>query len=147
MYTLSQEELPKMKKASNISLAISTAAVFAAVLLPGTLAAAASTCGKDSSGTPIPTSIDFGNSSFCNAEGASPITAILLWAISLLGIGVGIAVVVGIIFGGIAYAASDGDAGKAKEGQEIVTNSIIGLFLYIFLYAAANFLIPGGIFK
>ncbi len=109
--------------------------------------AAAATCGTDSNGNPIETSIDFGNASFCNAKGANPITAILLWAIGFLSIGVGIAVVIGIIFGGITYAMSDGDEGKAKEGREIIVNAIIGLFLFIFLWAAANFLMPGGVFN
>jgi hypothetical protein len=62
-----------------------------------------------------------------------------------MSMGVGIAVVIGIVLGGITYAMSDGDAGKAKEGQEIIVNAVIGLFLFIFLYAAANFLIPGGL--
>lgn len=99
----------------------------------------------------VETSIDFTMDGtfkgLCEADGASPVTALLLWAISLMGAGVGIAVVIGIIFGGITYAMSDGDAGKAKEGQEIIVNAIIGLFLFIFLYAGANFLIPGGLFN
>jgi len=97
----------------------------------------------------VQTSIDFtndGKSKLCDAEGASPITAILLWAINIMAVGVGIAVTVGIIFGGIIYAMSDGDTGKAKEGREIIVNAIIGLFLFVFLYAGANFLIPGGLF-
>lgn len=105
------------------------------------------TCGKDADGNPLETSINFGNGSLCNADGASPITALLLWVINIMGIGVGIAVTVGIIFGGITYSMSDGDAGKAKEGQEIIVNAIIGLFLFMFMYAGANFLIPGGLFK
>jgi hypothetical protein len=115
------------------------------------VASAAYTCGKDSSGKAIETSIDFtmggAFSKLCDGAGASPINALLLWAISIMSIGVGIAVVIGIILGGIAYAMSDGDAGKAKEGQEMIGNAIIGLFLFIFLYAGANFLIPGGLFK
>lgn len=102
-------------------------------------------CGVDSSGNAIETTIDFGD--LCSKQGASPIAAMLLWAIGFLSVGVGIAVVIGIIFGGITYAMSDGDEGKAKEGREIIANSIIGLFLFIFLWAGANFLIPGGLFK
>lgn len=113
--------------------------------------ASAYSCGVDSTGKAIDTSVDFtmggAFSKLCNSDGASPINALLLWAIGIMSIGVGIAVVIGIIFGGIAYAMSDGDAGKAKEGQEMIANAIIGLFLFIFLYAGANFLIPGGLFK
>ena len=115
------------------------------------VADAAYSCGKDSSGKAIDTSVDFTMggtfSKLCNSDGASPINALLLWAIGIMSIGVGIAVVIGIVLGGIAYAMSDGDAGKAKEGQEMIGNAIIRLFLFIFLYAGANFLIPGGLFK
>lgn len=106
---------------------------------------AAYSCGVDSNNQPIQTSIDFG--SYCSSAGANPMTAIILWAINFLAMGVGIAVVIGIIFGGITYAMSDGDAGKAKEGRGIIVNAVIGLFLFIFLWAAANFLVPGGLFK
>ena len=129
-------------------LLLSTATAASSLAVAG---AAGYTCGKDSSNQPIPTSIDFtmggAFSKLCDGDGASPINALLLWAISIMSIGVGIAVVIGIILGGIAYAMSDGDAGKAKEGQEMIGNAIIGLFLFIFLYAGANFLIPGGLFK
>lgn len=136
-----------MKKISLSAILVLATAVFvAAYSLPATTVMAYS-CGTDSKGNPIQTSIDFGNSSLCNADGANPITAILLWAIGFLAAGVGIAVVIGIIFGGITYAMSDGDAGKAKEGQGMIVNAVIGLFLFIFLWAGANFLIPGGVFN
>ena len=96
----------------------------------------------------VQTSIDFGSSSsLCTAKGASPITALILWAIGFLAVGVGVAVVIGIAFGGIMYAASDGDATKAKQGRDIIMNAIIGLLLFIFMYAAVNFFVPGGVFK
>lgn len=138
-----------MKKAAFILfslLLLSTATVVSSFAV-----ADAYTCGKNNKGEDIQTSIDFTAggtfSKLCNSTGSSPINALILWAIGIMAAGVGIAVVVGIIFGGIAYAMSDGDAGKAKEGQEIIANAIIGLFLFIFLYAGANFLIPGGLFK
>ena len=90
-----------------------------------------------------PTSIDFK----CSDYDTDGISAILMYVINIMGIGVGIAVVIGIVLGGIKYAGSDGDEGQAKEGREIITNSIIGLFLFIFLYAGTQFLIPGGIFN
>ena len=91
----------------------------------------------------VETSIDFQ----CNKYSSDGISLVLMYVINFMAIGVGIAVVIGIIFGGIMYAQSDGEASKAKEGQGIIANSIIGLFLFIFLYGAANFLIPGGAFN
>lgn len=91
----------------------------------------------------VETSIDF----HCSDNDTDGVSAILMYIINFMGIGVGIAVVIGIIFGGITYAMSDGEESKAKEGREIISNSIIGLFLFLFLYAGANFLIPGGAFN
>lgn len=142
-----------MKKHILAALAL---VVFSALVAASSLSSvSAYTCGKtvDSTGaeTAIPTSIDFtaggAFSGLCNGDGASPINAMLLWAIGILGAGVGVAVVIGIVLGGITYAMSDGDEGKVKEGRGMVVNAVIGLFLFIFLWAAANFMIPGGVFK
>jgi hypothetical protein len=146
-YILSARGSNKMKKIGLIVLSAASMAVL--FWAPTTYA----TCTPDKTKGvyccgDVQTSIDFDSTSkLCSAAGASPITAIILWAINLMSIGVGIAVVIGIILGGIAYSMSDGDASKAKEGQGIIVNAIIGLFLFIFLYGAANFLIPGGLFK
>lgn len=128
-----------MKKILTITALFASISLFVLVTVPSV--SAAYTCGG------VETTIDFGaNSQLCTATGAGPVTAIMLWAINFLAIGVGIAVVIGIIFGGITYSMSDGDASKAKQGKDIITNAIIGLFLFLFLFAAANFLVPGGLF-
>ncbi len=89
------------------------------------------------------TSIDFG----CKAEGVDTVTSVLLYVINFLAVGVGIAVVGGIVWGGLVYAQSDGDSGKVKEAIDIIRNAIIGLVLFIFMYAIVNFLVPGGLFN
>lgn len=91
----------------------------------------------------VETSIDFQ----CDTYDTDGISAIIMYVINFMAIGVGIAVVIGIIFGGITYAQSDGEESKAKEGREMIANSIIGLFLFLFLYAGADFLLPGGAFN
>jgi len=91
----------------------------------------------------VETSVDFN----CDQYNTDGVSAILMYVINFMAVGVGIAVVIGIIFGGITYAMSDGEESKTKEGREIISNSIIGLFLFMFLYAGANFLIPGGAFN
>lgn len=58
---------------------------------------------------------------------------------------VGVAVVGGIIVGGIVYSTSEGNPGKAQKGVTIITNSVLGLLLYLLMFAIINFLIPGGI--
>lgn len=90
----------------------------------------------------VNTSIDFG----CKGDTTNSIASIMLYVINFLAIGVGIAVVGGIAWGGWIYASSNGDAGKAKEGRMIVINAVIGLVLFLVLWAAVNFLVPGGLF-
>lgn len=65
--------------------------------------------------------------------------------IKLLTALVGIAVVIGIIYGGIEYAMSAGDPQKAAVGKNRIRNAIIGLVAYVLTLAFLNFIIPGGI--
>lgn len=58
---------------------------------------------------------------------------------------VGLVVVVAIIIGGIRYAASDGDPQKAAAGKSQIKGAIIALVCFMLLYAALNWLIPGGV--
>ena len=60
---------------------------------------------------------------------------------------VGVAVVAGITWGGMLYTTSNGNAAKAQQGITVIVNSVIGLLIFIFLFAITNFLVPGGIFK
>lgn len=101
-------------------------------------------CGTDAKGQPLETSIDFGCPSSSN--GANSVTSLLLTIINFLAIGVGIAVVGGIAFGGIRYASANGNASQAQQGITFIVNSVIGLVLFILMYAIINFLVPGGLF-
>lgn len=102
-------------------------------------------CGADSQGQPIETSIDFGCPNGA-AAGANTTTSLLLTILNFLAVGVGIAVVGGIVFGGLRYATADGNASNAQQGITFIVNSVIGLLLFIFMYAIINFLVPGGLF-
>jgi len=90
------------------------------------------------------TSIDFNCKT--NEAGNLSITSVLLTVINFLAIGVGIAVVGGIVYGAVRYITSDGNAAQAQQGISIIVNSVIGLLLFIFMYAIINFLVPGGLF-
>ena len=83
----------------------------------------------------------------CNTQGGNPVMSILIQVINFLAVGVGIAVVGGIIWGGMLYASSNGDAGKAKQGVTVIVNAIVGLLLFMFMYALMNFIVPGGVFN
>jgi len=65
--------------------------------------------------------------------------------IDLLSAGVGVAVVISIIIGGIQYSSSAGDSSKITAAKNRIRNSIIALLMFLFLVAFLNFLIPGGL--
>jgi hypothetical protein len=61
--------------------------------------------------------------------------------------GVGLAVVGGIIYGAYMYITARGNASQTQQGQNIIINAVIGLLMFIFMYAILQFLIPGGIIR
>lgn len=63
--------------------------------------------------------------------------------LKFLSIGVGIAVVGGITVGGIVYSTSEGNPSKTQSGIKIITNSLLGLIIYLLMFAIIQFLIPG----
>lgn len=58
---------------------------------------------------------------------------------------VGIAVAISIVVGGIQYSSAGGDPGKVAKARQRITNSIIGLLAYLFMFAFLQWLVPGGI--
>ena len=76
----------------------------------------------------------------------SSVWGLLIAVINFLAVGVGIAVVGGIIWGGMLYASSNGNTNKSKQGVTVIVNSIIGLLLFMFTYAIVDYMVPGGFF-
>lgn len=97
----------------------------------------------DSDGQPVKTSVIS-----CDSvnTGRGIVWNILVIVINFLSAGVGIVVLAGIVFGAVTYASAAGNADQAKKGITFITNSVIALVLYIFMYAIINFLVPGGLF-
>lgn len=101
----------------------------------------------DCGDTKVETSIDFGDytKKFCDKD-ADAVSVLILIVIDFLAVGVGVAVVIGIAWGGLIYSQAGGDASKTKQAVSIIINAVIGLVLFIFMYALVNFFVPGGIF-
>ena len=59
--------------------------------------------------------------------------------------GVGVIVLAMIVVGGIQYASAGDNAQNAAAARNRIKNAIIGLILYLFMFAIVNFLVPGGI--
>jgi len=82
----------------------------------------------------------------CGVNEENPTFELIGQIVNFLAIGVGIAVVGGIVYGAIIYTTSNGEPAKTKQAVTIIVNAVIGLVLFIFAYAIMNFLIPGGAF-
>jgi len=53
----------------------------------------------------------------------------------------GIVATVGIIFGGISYMTSGGNADKTGKSKEVMTASLIGLIIILTAYAISRFVL------
>ncbi|MDO4271386.1 MAG: hypothetical protein Q4C83_00140 [Candidatus Saccharibacteria bacterium] len=54
---------------------------------------------------------------------------------------IGIVAVGMIVYSGIQYITSNGDAGKAKKAQQTIVYAIVGLIVAVGAYAITNFVI------
>lgn len=99
----------------------------------------------------VTVSVDSGNTHCIPINNSSanlkdnPIYFYLKNILKFLSAGVGLAVVGGIVFGGYMYITARANAGQVEKAKVVIINSIIGLILFIFMFAILNFLIPGGI--
>ena len=58
---------------------------------------------------------------------------------------VGVAVVISIVWGALLYQSSAGDSGKVAAAKGKIYQAVIALVIFLFLIAALQWLIPGGI--
>jgi hypothetical protein len=76
----------------------------------------------------------------------NPIVDMAFAIFRVLAAGVGLVVTGSIIVAGIQYSASRGNPQATQAAIARVTNSVVALLIYIFMFAIANFLVPGGMF-
>lgn len=72
--------------------------------------------------------------------------SLLVLAINIMTAGIGILAVAGIVYGSVLYASAGGSAEQTKKAMGIITNVVIGILAYGFMFAILNFIIPGGLF-
>lgn len=83
----------------------------------------------------------------CETEGgAAAFNNVLRIFVIVLSFGIGIAAIGGLAFSAIQYAQASDNEGSVSAARERIRNIVIGLFLYGFLLAIVNWLIPGGMF-
>ncbi len=84
-----------------------------------------------------------------NAEGKAQtsciVTKYLTPFVQLMSVLVALAVTASIIIGAIQYSGSGGDPAKVSAAKARMRNALIALLAYIFMVAALQFLIPGGL--
>ena len=119
-----------MKK-SIISIAIMTCAVFGASVL-STASLPGSASAQVSEGINTATTSEMKGKSIDGDNGlVKTVVNVLLWAVGILS-------VIMIIFSGLRYITSAGDASKTKSAQSTLTYSVVGLIVAIMAYAIVN---------
>ena len=119
-----------MKK-SIISIAIMTCAVFGASVL-STASLSGSASAQVSEGINTATTSEMKGKRIDGDNGLiKTVVNVLLWAVGILS-------VIMIIFSGLRYITSAGDASKTKSAQSTLTYSVVGLIVAIMAYAIVN---------
>lgn len=119
-----------MKK-SIISIAIMTCAVFGASVL-STASLSGSVSAQVSEGINTATTSEMKGKSIDGDNGLiKTVVNVLLWAVGILS-------VIMIIFSGLRYITSAGDASKTKSAQSTLIYSVVGLIVAIMAYAIVN---------
>ncbi|HSW78886.1 MAG TPA: pilin [Candidatus Babeliales bacterium] len=67
--------------------------------------------------------------------------------VDFLSAGVALVIVGSIIFGGVQYAMAGGSPEAVGKAKERITNAVIALVVYIFIFSFLQWIIPGGIFN
>lgn len=95
------------------------------------------------------TFFNYGGCKDANSEAGdktNPVIVIILTIVNFVAFGVSVAVVGGIIYGGILYTSARDNSGQTQKAIEIITNSVVGLIAFFALWAVINFIVPGGLF-
>jgi len=71
---------------------------------------------------------------------------LLLLVINIMTAGIGVIAIAGIVYGSILYSAAGDSSEKVSKAREVIRNVVIGMVAYALMYAALNFIIPGGLF-
>lgn len=76
----------------------------------------------------------------------NPIVGYLLGVINFIGVAFGASVLAVVIYAGIEFITARGMPEKIQQAKKRITNAIIALLGFIFMYAILQWLIPGGLF-
>ncbi len=126
-----------------IKLILSSLLLIVAFMTPNIgLAASTDPCADTTNGG---TTVDQTKVQNCLTQ--SPVVAKLQTVIDFLSAGVGIIIVGVIVVGGIQYTIAGSSPQALTAARQRITNGLIALFAFLFIFAFLQWLIPGGIFK
>ncbi len=75
----------------------------------------------------------------------SGINCLVELVVNILSMAVGGVALLMMVVGAVMYASAGDDSGRVAAAKGIITKTVIGVIVYVFLYAILNFVIPGGI--
>lgn len=76
-----------------------------------------------------------------------PIEDMLYSFIRFFSYGVGLVLAASLIYAGIQYTASAGNAEQTAKSKKRILDTMIALVFYLFIFALVQFLVPGGLFR
>lgn len=88
---------------------------------------------------------DCNSSGQLNASNCGIIRYLILF-INVLSALVGIVIITMIVWAGIEYSASSDDPQKTAAAKAKITNALLALLVFVFMYAFLQWIVPGGIF-
>ena len=65
---------------------------------------------------------------------------------NFLSAGVGVVIVIMVIIGGIQYSTAGGNPSAVAAAKQKITNALLALVAFIFMFSVLQWLVPGGIF-
>lgn len=82
----------------------------------------------------------------CDAASGDCISNDIQTVINILSVIVGIVILGMVVFGGVRYSLSRSNPQEVQAAKGHLTNAIIALIAYIFIYTVLQWIVPGGIF-
>lgn len=78
----------------------------------------------------------------CECGGGESVSSILNFTVDIMSIGIGILGVIGITIVGIQYLTAGGSEEKTRKAKRRMFEIIIGLVLYVLIFAFLKWLLP-----
>lgn len=134
-----------MVKHSKIKMKILITAflIVAAIINPALALAASDPC-KDTTVAGKSDIVDPARVKNCVTQ--TPLIQDIQSIVNFLSIGVGIIVITMIIIGGIQYSIAGDSPDATGKAKTRITNALIALVAYLFIFAFLQWIIPGGLF-